>query len=125
MKDAVRTLPDAELAVMQALWSCEAPARRAQIDEKLSLAHPIAPTTLLTVLSRLAEKGFLQIEKAGRSALYTPLITQEDYLARQGQRFYHQLCGKSLPVFAAALCQSGLSREELKELQRLLAEDAL
>ena len=85
----------------------------------------MAPTTLLTVLSGLAEKGFLKIEKTGRSAEYRPLITKEDYLARQGQKFYDQLCGKSIPAFAAALCASGLSAEELAELRELLKEVAL
>ena len=125
MTKPVRTLPDAELAVMQAVWACETPAKRAGISEVLAQTHPMAPTTLLTVLSRLAEKGFLRIEKTGRSADYRPLITKEDYLARQGQKFYDQLCGKSIPAFAAALCASGLSAEELAELRELLKEGAL
>ena len=28
MTERIRTLPDAELAVMQAVWACEAPAKR-------------------------------------------------------------------------------------------------
>lgn len=63
MTERIRTLPDAELAVMQAVWACEAPAKRAQIAAILDKTHPMAPTTLLTVLSRLADKGFLRIEK--------------------------------------------------------------
>ncbi|MFR6375844.1 MAG: BlaI/MecI/CopY family transcriptional regulator [Oscillospiraceae bacterium] len=68
MTERIRTLPDAELAVMQAVWACETPAKRAQIAAILDKTHPMAPTTLLTVLSRLADKGFLRIEKTGRSA---------------------------------------------------------
>lgn len=125
MNTLVRTLPDAELAAMQAVWACETPAKRAGISEVLAQTHPMAPTTLLTVLSRLAEKGFLKIEKTGRSAEYRPLVAKEDYLARQGQKFYDQLCGKSIPAFAAALCASGLSVEELAELRELLKEGTL
>ena len=58
MAERIRTLPDAELAVMQAVWACEAPAKRAQLAAILDKTHPMAPTTLLTVLSRLADKGF-------------------------------------------------------------------
>ena len=72
MAERIRTLPDAELAVMQAVWACEAPAKRAQLAAILDKTHPMAPTTLLTVLSRLADKGFLRIEKPGRSAEYRP-----------------------------------------------------
>ena len=125
MAERIRTLPDAELAVMQAVWACEIPAKRAQISAILDKTHPMAPTTLLTVLSRLAEKGFLRIEKTGRSAEYWPLVTKQDYLARQGRKFYDKLCGGSLPAFAAALCASGLTAQELAELRELLREGTL
>ena len=125
MTERIRTLPDAELAVMQAVWACEAPAKRAQIGAILDQTHPMAPTTLLTVLSRLADKGFLRIEKTGRSAEYRPLVAREDYLARQGRKFYDKLCSGSVSAFAAALSASGLTAEELAQLRELLREDAL
>ena len=121
----VRRLPDAELEVMQAIWACTPPVDRSQVNEKLKHTHPIAQTTLLTVLTRLAEKGFLQIEKTGRSARYRPLISREEYLAQQSKRFFDQLCGGSLSTFATALCDSGLSREELTELRELLERNLL
>jgi BlaI family penicillinase repressor len=46
MTERIRTLPDAELAVMQAVWACETPAKRAQIAAILDKTHPMAPTTL-------------------------------------------------------------------------------
>ncbi len=125
MDKTIRRLPDAELEVMQAVWACEAPVARADIDAKLKDTHPMALTTLLTVLTRLADKGFLRIEKQGRSARYIPLVRREEYLAQQSRRFLEKLCGGSLPAFAAALCDSGLSREELAELRRLLERDEL
>ena len=125
MDKTIRRLPDAELEVMQAVWACEAPVARADIDAKLKGTHPMALTTLLTVLTRLADKGFVRIEKQGRSARYIPLVRREEYLAQQSRRFLEKLCGGSLPAFAAALCDSGLSREELAELRRLLERDEL
>ena len=65
----VKRLPDAELAVMQALWACEAPAGRSDLEGILQGTHPMAATTLLTLLSRLADKGFVRSEKLGRSDL--------------------------------------------------------
>ncbi|HJA25494.1 MAG TPA: BlaI/MecI/CopY family transcriptional regulator [Candidatus Fournierella excrementigallinarum] len=125
MDKTIRRLPDAELEVMQAVWACEAPVARADIDAKLKDTHPMALTTLLTVLTRLADKGFIRIEKQGRSARYIPLVRREEYLAQQSRRFLDKLCGGSLPAFAAALCDSGLSRQELAELRRLLERDEL
>ena len=125
METAIRRLPDAELEVMQAVWACKPPASRADINAHLQDTHPMALTTLLTVLTRLSEKGFIQIQKQGRSARYVPLIARRDYLAQQSRRFVEKVCGGSLPAFAAALCDGGLTREELEQLRALLERDAL
>jgi BlaI family penicillinase repressor len=125
MKTAICRLPDAELEVMQAVWACEPPAARADISAILQDTHPMALTTLLTVLSRLAEKGFVEIRKEGRSARYLPLVSRQEYLAQQSRRFVEKVCGGSLPAFAAALCESGLTREELAQLRELLERNEL
>lgn len=116
----IKKLPEAELEVMQALWSCQIPATRAQMEQILKDTHPMAQTTLLTLLTRLADKGFVRIEKGERAAKYYPLVDKEDYLAQQSKHFVEKLCGGSISLFASALCHSGLSKEDLKELQVLL-----
>lgn len=125
MNQEIRRLPDSELEVMQALWNLPVPAARSEIEQLLQESHPMAQTTLLTLLTRLAEKGFVQINKAGRGSVYTPLVEQRDYLAVQSRRFVKKLCGGSMTAFASALCDSGLSRAELEELCRLLEENQL
>lgn len=125
MKQPIRRLPDTELQVMQAIWAYTPPVSRAEIEQILQDTHPMALTTLLTLLARLAEKGFLSIEKVGRNSRYTPLISQRDYLAAQSRRFFDQLCGSSMTAFASALCDSGLSKDELALLRDLLERDAL
>ena len=125
MKKTIRRLPDSELAVMQAVWQCTPPVSRTDLEEMLHSQYPMAQTTLLTLLTRLAEKGFLAVEKQGRSNVYMPLISRDAYLADQSRRFVDQLCGGSISLFASALCDSGLSKEELEELSRLLEEGRL
>lgn len=125
MEAAIRRLPDAELEVMQAVWACDVPVSRADIDAILQNTHPMALTTLLTVLTRLAEKGFVRIQKEGRSARYFPLISRKDYLAQQSRNFVEKVCGGSLPAFASALCDSGLTKKELAQLRDLLDRGAL
>lgn len=125
MNTPIRRLPDAELEVMQAVWACTPPVSRAQIEQILRQSRPMAVTTLLTLLTRLAEKGFLAIEKVGRGKCYTPLISQQAYLAAQSRSFLNKLCGGNLATFATALCDSGLSKEDLAELRALLEEGSL
>jgi len=125
MSNSIRRLPDGELEVMQAVWACEVPAARTDIEAVLYQTHPMAMTTLLTLLTRLSEKGFLTIEKKGRRSYYTPLVSRQDYLASQSRSFFQKLCGGSMSTFAAALCDSGLTREELDELRELLDRGGL
>ena len=125
MNDNMRRLPDAELEVMQAIWACKAPVARTDIEEILYKTHPMAMTTLLTLLTRLGEKEFITIEKSGRRSYYTPCISQEDYLASQSKTFFEKLCGGSMSTFATALCNSGLSKEELAELRDMLERGTL
>lgn len=125
MRESIRRLPDAELEVMNAVWNCEAPVARTDIEAVLCKEHPLAPTTILTLLTRLTEKGFLCAEKKGRTNVYTPLIAKHDYLAAQSKRFVEKLCGGSMSAFAAALCDSGLSRADLEELRALLEKGGL
>ena len=89
MNTMKKRLPDAELEVMQAVWACEVPVARAEIEEILKDSHPMAPTTLLTLLTRLSEKGFIRIEKEGRSA---------------GRTIWHSKAGASWISSAAAAC---------------------
>ena len=119
-----KKLPDTELEVMQALWACPSPATRMDVEALLTTTHPMAPTTLLTLLSRLAEKEFIQVQKEGRVTHYIPLITQQDYLATQSRRFIDLLCGGNISTFANALCNSGISKDDLEELRRILERDA-
>ena len=125
MSISIRRLPNTELEVMQAIWECQVPAIRTDIEARLSPTHPMALTTLLTLLTRLSEKGFLSIEKQGRRSCYTPLVSREDYLACQSRTFFEKLCGGDISAFANALCGSGLTREELAQLRDLLERDAL
>ena len=76
----MKRLPDTELEVMKALWTSGPGTPRAQLDQILA-PFGWSPNTINTYLSRLTEKGFLSVHKDGKSNLYTPLVSQEDYLA--------------------------------------------
>ncbi len=125
MKQVIRRLPDAELKVMQAVWACAPPVSRADIEHILNKKQPLAATTILTLLSRLVEKGVLHTQKVGRSNQYTPIVSKQDYLADQSKTFMEKLCGGDMGVFAAALCDSGLSQQDIQELRRLLERGQL
>lgn len=114
-------LPDAELEVMQALWQLEPyPVTSAQLMEKLSGRHWRLPT-LLKLLSRLEERGFVANEKEGRNNRYRPLVDEREYLAAESGRFFQKLHGGSLPSLVAALMESrAISSDDVAELEAIL-----
>lgn len=125
MDKDIRRLPDSELELMQIIWELEPPLSRQDIEEKLPPDRPLAPTTVLTFLDRLREKGFLRAEKRGKTNYYTPLVSRREYLARESRGVLDRLFGGSVSAFATALVDGGVSREEIEQLQKLLEEGKL
>lgn len=123
--EEIKRLPESELEIMQIIWKKSAPVSRVDIEQALQETHPLAPTTILTLLTRLCEKGFLSLKKEGRSNLYEPLITEKEYLAAESRSFLDRVFHGSVVSFATALCDSGVTKEELEELRRLLEEGGL
>ncbi|HJA19782.1 MAG TPA: BlaI/MecI/CopY family transcriptional regulator [Candidatus Mediterraneibacter ornithocaccae] len=121
----MKRLPESELEIMQIIWKEETPVSRITIEHSLQEKHPLAPTTILTLLTRLCEKGFLSLKKDGRSNLYEPLITEREYLACESRSFLDRMFGGSIAGFATALCDSGIKKEELEELKRMLEKGEL
>ena len=122
---ASSSLPDGELEIMQIVWQCEPPVSRSIIEETLGRQKRLAPSTILTFLTRLCDRGFLRAERQGRANLYTPLVSRREYLAKESRRMLDRLYGGSLSAFAVSLCDSGVTKEEVEALRKMLEEDAL
>jgi len=114
----MKRLPDTELEVMKALWAAGSDTPRAVLEDKLS-SFGWATNTVNTYLSRLVDKGFVSVRRKGKSNLYTPLVTQEDYQSFDSRAVLNRLYG-SPRNFVAALAREGLRKDELEELQALL-----
>lgn len=113
-------LPDAELQVMQAVWSLPAPAQTGAIRVKLEEARPWNLSALQTLLSRLVDRGFLSTAKESRQRSYTPLVTEREYLAFENRPYLSGRRG-ALPDLVAALYEShSLTRSDLEELRAYL-----
>jgi predicted transcriptional regulator len=77
-----KILGDLEADVMEAIW---ARGRATVHDVHRLLAEAdreLAYTTVMTVMSRLAEKGLLEKRKDGAAYLYTPAASKEEFTRR-------------------------------------------
>lgn len=72
-----------ETEVMELLWAADHPLTVRETMEALNQDRtpPLAYTTALTVMSRLADKGALTRSAKGRGHRYTPAVTDEAALA--------------------------------------------
>ena len=120
MNQKLSRLPDAELEVMQALWALgDYPAHTGDIAQKLDKSWK-APT-LLKLLSRLEERGFVRGSKEGRVNGYTPLIREADYLSSESRSFLERVHGGSLSSLVASLYPDvKLTKEDVAALERIL-----
>lgn len=123
MDNKIKRLPDAELEVMKAVWAAREPVTRAQLEQLLGSKKQWAPTTILAMLTRLEQKGFLKREKQGRAYRIRPLVSQEEYIQVESQSALGRMFGGSAKNLIAALHQChALSRQEVQELADYLEE---
>lgn len=115
-----------EYEVMRELWR-EFPASVADVLERINDGRggddELAYTTVMTVLSRLHEKGYLGREKVGRGYQYRPRFTEEKLVERLGRREVDELLDRfgdvALAHFADALEEAAPAQiERLIELAR-------
>ena len=72
-------LGDLERAIMDVLWESPAPLTVRQVGGRL-IDRDLAHTTVMTVLDRLAKKGFARRERDGRAWLYRAAASREAYV---------------------------------------------
>lgn len=69
---------------MELLWERDAagaaPATARDVGRALAGERDLAHTTVMTVLDRLAKKGFLHRERDGRAWRYRPVASREEYV---------------------------------------------
>lgn len=112
-------LPEAELHVMQAIWQMAAPVTIGGVLAALRPEKDWKPQTLTTLFTRLVARGLLRKEGEGkgREHKYYPLLTQEEYLRRETERFIEHTHEGSVLSLIASLRGAKMSAQELEELR--------
>ena len=123
MKKTYQRLPDSELDIMLVLWNGTPPMTRPEIEKIINKKKNLAPTTILSLLTRLEAKKFVEVTKQGKMNLYTPLVSQNDYQVNESQSVLEKLYGNSLKKFVTSLYQGKkMSSEEVQDLSNFLKE---
>lgn len=119
----MKRLPDSELEIMMIIWELDKPVTRFEIEDRLDEERKLSPTTILSFLSRLQEKGFLKVQKTGKNNVYIVQVDKESYMQKESKNILKRLYNNSAKNFLAALYDGdNLSEEDVNELMNYLNE---
>lgn len=116
-----KRLGDAELEIMLIIWKAQEPVGSVYIHERLKKNRKWALSTLMSTLERLVKKGFVYCDRSTGNNLYSPLIMEDEYKARESRSFIEKLFGNSFGELVTTLYDSkSIDSEDLRELRELI-----
>jgi len=122
MANAPIQISDAESAVMEILWG-RSPLTAEEVVAALDKSQDWQEATIKTLLNRLLNKNAIRAEKDGRRYLYSPLLERADWVQTQSEGLLDRLFGgRVAPLVAHFSERRKLSRKDVAELKRLIAE---
>ncbi len=121
MCSSLKKLGEAELEIMQVIWDSTAPVTSNYILKELQGRRKWQLSTLMTSLSRLANKGFIICDRSSGTNLYSQVVSESDYKTNAGKHFLEQLYNNSIQNMVATLYSSKMIKEaDLAELRSYL-----
>lgn len=116
-------ISDAELEVMEVLWSNRRPLTATEIAEQIPPGRDWSLATVKTMLSRLSSKGAIGFTEEGRRYLYKAAIARNSYVGRESRRFVDQLFGGRLsPLVARLADEDALDQDDIAAIEKILKE---
>ena len=113
----IKKLPDAEFDVMKVVWSNQPPITTSIIMEQLGNTKGWKAQTVISLMLRLVERGFLSTEKRGKERTYYPLISKETYLKFETSSFMKQFHDNSvLNLVSTLYADQALTDKDVDEL---------
>ena len=120
---SMKKLPDSEFEIMKVVWENESPITTNMVMEQLGKDKGWKAPTIISLMMRLVDRGFLRTEKKGKERTYFPLIEKEDYLnfeTKNFMKFYHE---NSFLSFVNTLYDGKeLTDDDIEELMKWVKE---
>ena len=123
MMENIKKLPDAEFNIMKVVWANDPPITTNIIMEQLGNERAWKAQTVISLMLRLVERGFLRTEKNSKERTYFPLVSKEDYLKFETGNFIRQFHDNSfLHLVNTLYDDKALSDGDIDELLRWAKE---
>ena len=119
----IKKIPDGELEIMQVLWAKGLPMTATEICEDLNKDSGSLLATTAKLLSRLSDRGFVSYEKKGNSKLYTPTVSEDEYLSVENKSFLERVNHNSIRKFLVSLAQvKDITEDDIEALREFIRE---
>jgi predicted transcriptional regulator len=119
----LKKLPDTEFEIMKVVWANEPPITTNMVMDQLGNERAWKAPTVISLMLRLVERGFLRTEKNGKERIYFPLVAKDDYLKFETGNFMKQYHENSFLSFINALYDGKqLSDRDIEELMKWAKE---
>ena len=113
----------AEFEVMKIIWKY-APINTNEITEKLTKTTSWSPKTIQTMIKRLTNKGALTYEKQGRIFVYSPLVSEKEYIDQESSSFLKRFFnGDITSMVSTYIRHDKLSKSDIDSLRALLDQE--
>lgn len=121
----VPQVSDSELVLLQIVWAEGGQALYAAIMERLAAdGSRWQKNTVITLLSRLVEKGLLKVNKIGRRNEYTAAVSEAEYQAAQARVLLNKLYAGSVKGLVTTLIQHDmLSAADYEDLRQFWVKE--
>lgn len=119
----VQQISDAELEIMKIIWSNpqEVTLFPYIMDGLAEKGKPCQKNTLIVLLSRLVNKGYLSAKKIGRRNEYTAFVSETEYQTEQTKNFLGKIYeGNAKGLVTNLISGDLLTDEEYEDLKKLL-----
>src|SRR4051794_24563145 len=114
---------EGELAILRILWARKAPMTVREVHETLSRGKDTAYTTVLKMLTIMAEKGLVSRDESERSHTYFPAHGEPEVQASLLKDLVRRaFSGSALNLVQRALDDEMASAEDLDAISKLIAE---
>lgn len=115
-------LTESQLDVMQRIWE-RGEATATEVWKDLAADRDLARNTILTVMDRLAKRGWLKKRSIANSHLYSATVSQESVLGNVVSRLVETAFKGSADALVMALLDGrGVSEDEAKRIRKMIAD---
>ena len=122
MRKSLTPLGETEMEVLHHVWNMKK-ASVSEVHEEIRKTRKVAYTTIMTVMKKLGEKGYLKYEKQGVTYIYSPAQEPEtvkhNLLNNLLQKVFK---GSPMAMMQTLVQNETISGDEIDEIKKMIGD---